>query len=206
MDLENLKGQAWSLDCNIGRNVRYYRYLYVTAASVERLVRLAVGVLAVLGLIAAVNGAWPGASFGLAVASVIVAILLNILPFHGYELSFRILMERYTVLHGRLRQFESREFGFLLSDGEEFIRRKYELEGKPVSKSVQERFAELLGEHSGMEATEAFDWDWLNRHCQKLERRSRWGPTVSTHDQETAAIEALRAKYHPDRHGPPVAA
>jgi len=206
MDIESLKGQAWSLDCNIGRNVRYYRSLYFMAATVERLVRLAVGVLAIFSLVAAVNAAWSGASFGLAVASLVAAILLNILPMHGYELAFRLLMERYTVLHGRLRQFESREFGFLLNNGEEFIRRKYELEGKPVSKSTQDRFAELLGEHADLEATEAFDWGWLNRRCQKLERRSRWGPAASTHEQETALIAALRVKYHPDRHNSPIAA
>lgn len=156
MDAETLKGLAWVFDCNLSRNIRYYRFLVFWTA----------------GLIPV----------------------------------FRAALRRYAYLHRHLRQFELQSFGFLLNNGEEFIRRKYELEGKPVPKSTQERFAELLAEHADLEATEAFDWGWLNSHCQKLERRSRWGKAVSTHEQETATIAALRAQYHPDRHGSPVAA
>lgn len=200
MEKENLKNSVWELSFTASMNQDYYQTLTFYTAFLDRTVRIVVGILAVFSLIVACVPDWGSWSVPLAIVSLVAALVLNIVPLQNYERKFAQLYQQWTDLRAHLQRFEIRVFGQVLEAT--FMISSKGLLLEKVSPVDARDFQDLTNERHRIEADEFWDWDWLNRKCQRVERQRRWGPQIETYEQEIAEIARRRKEFKKENSAP----
>jgi hypothetical protein len=164
-------------------NQRYHQLLEWRWGAIDKLVRAAVGILAIAGVVLAVpklDLAWPG--FWVALASVVVAAVLNIFAIGDWEKS-----------HGEL----FRLWNDLEADSLAQEQKTYDLDDPPDAHHL-ERLQEMRTKMIALNAAEPAPFKSLLKRCQEDENEAEWGPGVRTPEQvERRRKEMLRGQGHP---------
>jgi hypothetical protein len=187
MDKEHLKATLWDLDMTASLNDHYYHCLAVAFAIADRLVRIAVGVV---GVIAFAYSGNQDLSWGIGLAMLIVAVILNATPLHAWETHCRTLQTKWSDLRSDVQEFEIDVFGAVINAAY-FVRCKGQ-HTDPLSKQFQEQAARLVYKRHQLNADDFLRWPWLVDWHWVRERQRRYGKTVKTRDDEAAAVERLK--------------
>jgi hypothetical protein len=187
---EMLKASVWDVDMNTSLNEQYFQKLAFYFAVIDRVNRILVGVLAFASII---TYQYTNISLWLSIGGFIVAIILNVLSFHQWELTCRMLQSEWSELRSDLQKFERDAYGTVF-DLTFLIRTKNKFD-EPLPKGQHERLSEITTRRNELNARDFVRWQWLIDRTWAEEVQRRYGPGVITPEQQREAIEKLRPIY-----------
>jgi hypothetical protein len=176
----DLKRSLYELKFTAGFNVRYHHRLEAFYGRWDKAIRIAVGVLAVPGLLLAVKDEPP---FGVIVAIVAMAaaVVLNIIPVGDWEKRHGELFRLWSDLR---EDADLAELGCCdLGDAGQ------------ATEHAADRLAELTGKSHRLNAAEPLGCRWLLVECMEDETEALWGKGVRT--PEDVAREQARRSSSP---------
>jgi hypothetical protein len=165
MTIQDYNNRLHELMFTCGMNQRYHQRLKLYWAILDRTIRIAVGVLAVLGLVFAIPGMDNGWGLRVAILSLVVAIALNIVPVSDWEKAHAELFRAWSELR---------------KDAESESVKACSLDGTSVPSYVADRLCEMTGKEHSLDADEPAPWKWLLARCQGDEVEARWGKGIRT--------------------------
>lgn len=160
-------------------NQRYHQILEWRWATLDRLMRILIGVLAAFGvLLAALGSPWGTLSLVVPMAALIAAILLNILPFGEIQRFYRDLFRRWSDLRQEV----------------ELARMAVrDLQGQDVPEHLFQRLQSLMQRKAAILADEPAAWRGLLIRCQEETTESIWGKGIRTPEQVQQKLQELRS-------------
>jgi hypothetical protein len=179
MDADQVAKQIHCLQYTSGINQRYHQRLEWWWGFADKVIRISVGVLAVFGLWASMNG--PGSADtaeALAVGSLALAVALNVIPSAEREKFHGELFHRWSDLRRSAELLKVR-----LDDP------------KTTVAGVRERILEMTDHENTLHGCEPAPWRWLLELCQGDENEAEYGPGIRTHQQVEAEKKRLIASF-----------
>jgi hypothetical protein len=170
-----------------GVNARYHQFCEARSGRWDQAIRIAVGVLATVGLILSVPGfdklapqvSIPWVGFCVAIISLVAALILNIVPvtdrakFHGEMFRAWSELRRAGLLEEQKTcEINPKEFHI-------------------------DRLAELVSEVESLNTEEPFPDIKLLKKCQDDENETEWGAGIRTAQQVEAERERLLQRQAP---------
>jgi hypothetical protein len=167
----------WEINFISGFNQRYHHRLEWWWGMADKIVRIAVGILAVLGFWTVFpNSASSDTEFCIALAGVIAALVLNVIPLGDRE-----------KFHGEM----FRRWSAVRSDAE---LQRTKLGGKAeddnLTTAVFDRILEITEHEQQLHADEPAPYRWLLKLCEGDERERQYGEGLRTYEQ----VEAERVR------------
>jgi len=160
-----------------GSNQRYHHLLEWWWGAIDKTVRIAVGVIAVLSFWAAFpNSTSPGAAFWIGLTGVVVALFLNVIPLGDREKFHGEMFRRWSDLRADTEVLEVK-IGDKAADDS-------------AGPGIADRILELIGKEQQLHADEPAPYRRILKRCEGDENESLHGQGLRTHAQ----IEAERAK------------
>lgn len=151
------------LDQTCAINQRYHQIIQWRCGWFDKAIRISVIVLSIVGLVLAVQD-YPPYGVITAVASMIAATALNIVPISDWEKNHANIYQAWTSLRKRVERHRDK-----LCDDD-----------KPISKPLSDDFCELEREIHDLNAIEPAPWRGLLIRCQEDETESRHGKGIRT--------------------------
>ena len=177
MTIAGCRKHLWDLKFTTGSNQRYHHCLEWWWGAIDKTVRIAVGVIAVLGFWTAFpNAATASAAFWIGLIGVVIALFLNVIPLGDREKFHGEMFRRWSDLRAESEVLEVKIGDKEASDS--------------AGQAITERVLELIARENQLHADEPAPYRWLLQKCEGDENESLHGPGLRTYAQ----IEAERAK------------
>lgn len=169
-------------------NVRYHQYKWTRFSNIDKGIRIAVGVVAVISVVVSINGFsmsnngyFGFASAAIAILSLIVAIVLNITPANEREAFHRDLLRRWSDLREEV-------------DGEIVrVESTVDYENDVYKEERLHRLEDLAKKKNRINSMENSPDDELLQKCYREENKSRSGYATKEekdlHEKEKNAIK-----------------
>ena len=175
MNPHEFQQKVWELTQTAAINQRYHQRLEWWWGAADKLVRILVGILAVASLVVTIAGSdFQTSAVVIGFASVIAAIVLNVIPLGDREKFYGEMFRRWSDFR---------------KDAEKLGRYLSESNDKP-SKADIELLRELEGKQHALDADEPAPWRRLLRESQEDQNESIWGEGIRTPEQ----VEAERSR------------
>jgi hypothetical protein len=167
MEKQECADRLFAAKFTAGMNLRYHQALQWRWGAADKAVRIVVGILAVIGIFLAVAAdKYPTEGIILAVASAVVAMILNIVPFGDLEKFHADLFRSWSDVR---REAELQEIKLAHLDPK-----------KATIEAVCERITELCSKENQLCASEPAPWPTLLAKCEQDENESHWGAGIRT--------------------------
>jgi hypothetical protein len=170
MTIVECRRHLWELKFTAGVNQRYHQRLESWFGALDKSVRIAVGVLAVLSFWTAFpNASPPGAAFWIGLSGVIAALVLNVIPI-GVREKF----------HGEM----FRGWSDLRSDADRLeIKVADKDPDDNAPQAVVEFLMDAIRQEQQLHSQEPSPFRWLLVQCEQDERESLYGEGLRTNAQ-----------------------
>lgn len=163
-----LKSRLYDLRFTAGFNIRYHHCYEAWYGKWDKIIRASVGLLAVAGLVLSIKD-YPPVGMWLGIASLALAVVLNVIPVADWEKKHGELFRLWSDLREDL---ELAEIG-CCDLGDEC----------DVEPHYVERLEELKGKEARLHSTEYYPNVEFLKRCQGDEVSAEWGPEIRTLEQ-----------------------
>lgn len=187
MNKEDLRINLWTFGAAASMSKDCYAFLSAFFWVLDRIVKIAVAVVAIWSLVRTAGGA---DTLALSILAVVIASILNIVPLDYFERKFSNLRQRWDELHRDATLLELDAFGQSLNY-RYVIQTRGRLTGESVKVEHVRRYDELVNRKAMID--EPYVPLWIVRIFRKRENIRRWGAGIDSGDKVKARIKELVA-------------